>query len=292
MRTLKNHALIYDSECPMCNLYSKGFIAAGMLDQNGRKAFTELSAETKNRIDFNRAKNEIALVDHAKNKVIYGLDSLLLIIGNAFPMLEKTARIQPLYWFLKKLYSFVSYNRKQIIPSKNNHKAEACNPDFNLKYRMAYLVFIAVFSAYVLSLFSEKLGLSRNFFRELGICTGQIFWQTVFLKVYLKEKIWDYLGNMMTVSLIGTFLLITGLFLDLNAIAAFIYFGTVVAIMFLEHIRRCRILGLNLLLTLSWTLFRITVLAFLLCTHLLKTNNEPYRTDQRNTMERSEISFR
>lgn len=261
MKTLKKHTLIYDSECPMCNLYSKGFIAAGMLDGQGREAFTELSVETKDRIDVSRAKNEIALVDHDKNKVTYGLDSLLLIIGSSFPILEKTARIKPLYWFFKKLYSFVSYNRKQIIPSKNDYGANACKPDFNLKYRMAYLVFVAVFSGCILSLFSEKLGLNRNFFREAGICAGQILWQAFFLKFYLKEKLWDYLGNMMTVSLIGTLLLIPGLFMDLNVTAAFIYFGTVVTAMFFEHIRRCKIVGLNLLPTLSWTLFRMTVLA-------------------------------
>ncbi|WP_295211532.1 DCC1-like thiol-disulfide oxidoreductase family protein [uncultured Chryseobacterium sp.] len=292
MKTLKNHTLIYDSECPMCNLYSQGFIVAGMLDQNGREAFTELSTESKNLMDFNRAKNEIALIDHKKNHVTYGLDSLLLIIGNSFPMLEKMARIKPLYWLFKKLYSFVSYNRKQIIPSKNDHGTDACIPDFNLKYRLAYIAFVAFFSGYILSIFSARLGLHQHFWREFGICAGQIFWQTVFLKTYLKGKLWDYLGNMMTVSLIGTVLLVPGLFMDLNVTAAFIYFGTVVTVMFLEHIRRCRILGLNLLPTLSWMLFRITVLAFLLCTHLLKTNNEPYRTNQRNTMERSEISFR
>jgi len=43
MKTLKNHTLIYDNECPMCTMYSKGFIHAGMLDENGREAFTELS---------------------------------------------------------------------------------------------------------------------------------------------------------------------------------------------------------------------------------------------------------
>ncbi|KAA0128435.1 DUF393 domain-containing protein [Chryseobacterium sp. SN22] len=268
MKTLKHHTLIYDSECPMCNLYSKSFIAVGMLDQNGRQAFTELNADAKKRIDFNRAKNEIALVDHDKNRVTYGLDSLLLVIGNSFPVLEKIARIKPVYWIFKKLYSFVSYNRKQIIPSKNDHGTEACIPDFNLKYRLAYMVFAAVFSGYILSLFSEKLGLNRNFFREAAICTGQILWQTLILKFYLKEKLWDYLGNMMTVSLIGTVLLIPGLFLNLSFTSSFIYFGTVVTVMFLEHIRRCRILELNMLPTLSWTLFRMTVLAVLIWNNL------------------------
>ena len=155
MEPLKNHTLIYDNECPMCNIYSKGFIKSGMLGESGREAFTDLSLENKSVNDFHRAKNEIALVDHEKNKVIYGLDSLLLIIGNSFPLLAKITRIKPFYWFFKKLYSFVSYNRKQIIPSKKDNTEEACIPDFNLKYRLAYLAFVVIFSGYILSIFNK-----------------------------------------------------------------------------------------------------------------------------------------
>lgn len=266
MKTLQNHTLIYDNECPMCKIYSKGFTKCGMLDESGREAFTELSLKNKELIDFKRAKNEIALVDHNRNEVVYGLDSLLLIIGNSFPLMEKIARIQPLYWFFKKLYSFVSYNRKQIIPSKKDDTEQACIPDFNLKYRITYIAFVVFFSAYILSLFTTKLGLNgeHHFLRELIVCLGQIAWQTLFLKVYLKEKIWNYIGNMMTVSLIGTLLLIPALLINLSPAFNIIYFGIVVLIMFLEHIRRCKILKLNFLPTISWTLFRMTALAVII----------------------------
>ncbi|WP_312992740.1 DCC1-like thiol-disulfide oxidoreductase family protein [Chryseobacterium flavum] len=268
MKTLKNHTLIYDSDCPMCALYSNGFIKSGMLDGNGREAFTELSVTNKNLIDFNRAKNEIALVDHSRSKVTYGLDSLLLIIGNSFPLLEKLARIQPVYWFFKKLYSFVSYNRKQIIPSVKSSAENSCTPDFNLKYRIVYIIFVAVFSAYILSLYSVKaeLGLQRNFGREMAVCAGQIVWQILFLRTYLKDKIWEYLGNMMTVSLLGTLLLLPVVWLNLNSGFYWVYFGIVVFAMFLEHIRRCKILKLNYFPTVSWLLFRITALAIILWT--------------------------
>lgn len=266
MKTLSNHTLIYDNECPMCNLYSKGFTQCGMLDEEGREAFTEISAKNKSLVDFNRAKNEIALVDHNKNEVVYGLDSLLLIIGNSFPLLEKIAKIQPLYWFFKRLYSFVSYNRKQIIPSAKSETGKACVPDFNLKYRIAYITFVVLFSAYILNLFSGKMipDIKGNFGRELAVCLGQILWQTIFLRTYLKYKTWDYLGNMMTVSLIGTLLLIPALLTDFTAVFYLIYFGIVVLIMFLEHWRRCKILKLNALPTVSWIMFRITTLALII----------------------------
>lgn len=270
MKTLKNQTLIYDNECPMCNFYSKGFIKCGMLDEGGREAFTEISMRNKILIDFNRAKNEIALVDHNKNEVVYGLDSLLVIIGNSFPLLAKIARTGPFYWFFQKLYSFVSYNRKQIIPSSKDYTEQSCVPDFNLKYRIAYISFVVIFSAYILSEFSLKLdfNLERNFLREFAVCLGQIVWQSLFLKSYLKDKIWDYLGNMMTVSLIGTLLLIPALMTDFHPVFYLIYFGAVVLVMFLEHMRRCRILKLNLIPTISWILFRIIALMIIILTNI------------------------
>ena len=266
MKTLKNHTLIYDNECPMCNLYSKGFTHCGMLDEDGREAFTEISVRNRTLVDFNRARNEIALVDHTKNEVVYGLDSLLLIIGNSFPLLEKIARIQPLYWFFKRLYSFVSYNRKQIIPSAKDDTETSCIPDFNLKYRIAYIAFVVIFSASILSLFSGRMGLDLkpDFIRELTVCLGQILWQTVFLRNYLKDKIWDYLGNMMTVSLMGTLLLIPALLTDFAPVFYLIYFGIVVLVMFLEHLRRCKILKLNYKPSIAWILFRLTALAIII----------------------------
>lgn len=266
MKTLQDHTLIYDNECPMCNIYSKGFTKCGMLDENGREAFSEMSATSKALIDFKRAKNEIALVDRTNNTVIYGVDSLLLIIGNSFPLLEKAARIKPLYWFFRKLYSFVSYNRKQIIPSEKDHTEQSCIPDFNLKYRLTYLAFGVLFSAYILSIFAGKLGFgfTHNFGRAFIICLAQITWQTIFLKTYLKDKIWDYLGNMMTVSLIGTLLLIPTLYTNFESLFYIIYFGIVVGIMLMEHVRRCTILEVNVVPTIFWILFKIVVLVIII----------------------------
>jgi hypothetical protein len=237
-----------------------------MLDENGREAFSEMSVTSKAVIDFKRAKNEIALVDRTNHTVIYGVDSLLLIIGNSFPLLEKVARIQPLYWFFRKFYSFVSYNRKQIIPSEKEHTEQSCIPDFNLKYRLAYLAFGVLFSAYILSTFTGKLGFSftYNFARVLIICLTQIIWQSIFLKTYLKDKIWDYLGNMMTVSLIGMLFLIPALYTNFESFFYIIYFGIVAGIMLMEHVRRCAILKVNVLPTISWILFEIVVLVIII----------------------------
>ena len=39
METLRDHTIIYDDECPMCNIYTRAFVKHGLLDKKGRKGF-------------------------------------------------------------------------------------------------------------------------------------------------------------------------------------------------------------------------------------------------------------
>ena len=129
--TLNNHTLLYDKDCPLCNLYTSTFINSKMLDKKGRKPYEDITSKERSYIDVKRAANEIALVDNTTKKVFYGIDSLLKVIGNSFPFFEKAGNIQPIHYVLRKLYSFISYNRKVIIPSeKKEDTILSCIPDF------------------------------------------------------------------------------------------------------------------------------------------------------------------
>src|SRR4051812_48603829 len=131
MKTLANQTLLYDEDCPLCRAYTSGFIATGMLDENGRKPYAYLTEEERTYVDAHRACNEIALVDNDNKTVTYGIDSLLKVLGNSFPLIAKVGYLRPINYFLKKLYSFISYNRKVILPGKANADGTQCIPDFN-----------------------------------------------------------------------------------------------------------------------------------------------------------------
>lgn len=132
MKTLENQTLLYDEDCPLCSLYTTGFVKSGMLDENGRKSYCQLSDEEQSFVDLKRAPNEIALINNKTKTVTYGIDSLIKVVGFSFPLIEKIATVKPIHFVLKKMYSFVSYNRKVIIPGivKEENKLE-CTPDFN-----------------------------------------------------------------------------------------------------------------------------------------------------------------
>src|SRR6187551_1648883 len=137
MKTLSNHTLVYDGECPMSDLYTKGFVKTGMLDENGRVAYG--CAKVPASFNNERAKNEIALIDYDNYTVTYGLDSLIKVIAHSYPILGKAMR------FFKAplgvVYSFISYNRKVIAPPRVFDKPGACTPNYHIPYRIAYIIF-------------------------------------------------------------------------------------------------------------------------------------------------------
>jgi len=271
MKMLENQTLLFDEDCPLCQVYTSGFIKAKMLDENGKKPFSNLTEEEQIFIDIKRAFNEIALVDNKNKTVIYGIDSLLKVIGNSFPWMEKVGNITPIKFLLQKLYSFISYNRKVIIPNKKAiEKVLQCVPSFNYKYRILYIVFAILMTALTLFNYSELIpDLPKgNFGRELILAFAQILFQSSFLLKFGKKTILNYAGNLMTVSLFGSLILtpilILNQFINLPEILILGWFGITVFIMFIEHFRRIKLLELPSYLCYTWVIYRIIALILIL----------------------------
>ena len=270
VKALKNHIILFDSECPMCNLYTGAFIKSGMLDKEGRAPYQQMPEKICALVDRQRAVNEIALVDTQTGQVSYGVQSLFKIIGNSFPMFQSLFSFKPFVWLMSKSYAFVSYNRRVIMPSAQRETFDTM-PSFKLSYRIAYLIFSWWLASYILSIYAPLLTPSVPIghpYREYLVCGGQIFFQGAIISFYRKDKLWDYLGNMMTISLAASLVLLVGM-LILNiigppAITYVLLFLAIAGLMLLEHIRRSTILRIGWTMTITWVLYRVIVLAVIL----------------------------
>jgi predicted DCC family thiol-disulfide oxidoreductase YuxK len=270
MKTLKDHVLIFDEACPLCKAYTGAFVKTGMLDEHGREAYNNIQEHTCSCIDKNRARNEIALVNTKTGTVLYGIDSLFRVIAHAFPVFAPLFRLAPFKWCMKKLYSFISYNRKVIIPGKIT--ADSCVPDFNTKYRWAYIVFTWIVSSFILTKYSlllEGVVPASKFFREFIICGGQILFQGGVLLLIDRKKTLTYLGNMMTISFAGSLLLVLiGLAAKVsrfvNPAIYTLLFLLVAGLMLLEHLRRMKLLNIHWITSASWVLYRLIVLTIIM----------------------------
>ncbi len=270
MKTLTDHTIVYDDECPMCNFYTKGFVKTGMLDGNGREAYTEMVSSNVPSIDWERARNEIALVNKNDNSVKYGVESLVHIIGYNFPMFKWLLNLVLIRFFISRLYFFISYNRKVIAPGKVFEGFNTCTPNMNYTYRWTYIIFAWLITSTVLVFYSNlivPLVTESNFVREFLICGGQIVFQGIIVGLVKKDRWIHYLGNVMTISLGGA-LLLSPMFLLTTLIHSNLfymgYFMIIVSLMLLEHIRRVKMLGLPWFISLTWVIYRFLVLSIIL----------------------------
>lgn len=265
MNTLKNHLILFDADCPLCKVYTQGFVNLGILDKKGRLSYQEFPANTCPVLDRQRAVNEIAMINQETGEVTYGINSLFKIFGTVVPFLKPLFEFGPFVWLMSKVYAFISYNRRVIIPAdKSNYELQ---PGFKLNYRIAYLFFTWLATAYILSFYAKLMTgplPEGSAYREFLICGGQIFFQGWVIGLVNKNKRWNYLGNMMTISFIGALLLLPGLlaanWIKLDPLYYIAWFMCVAGIMFLLHIKRSKLLGVGYLLTCSWVLYRLAVL--------------------------------
>ncbi len=107
-----------------------------------------------------------------------------------------------------------------------------------------------------------------NAYREYMICGGQVIFQALVISIFAKEKMWTYLGNMMTISFAGSLLLLIPLavshWFKFGPLTAIICFMGVAGLMFLEHIRRTKLLQLGWVMTITWVCYRIALLFIIL----------------------------
>ncbi|HEX2533144.1 MAG TPA: hypothetical protein VHK69_05385 [Chitinophagaceae bacterium] len=241
-----------------------------MLESSGRSSYQQMDAAAGVLIDQPRSVKEIVLLNHKTKEVYYGVDSLVRIIGHSFPLLHCLYRVTILRWLALKSYRLVSFNRKVVMPEAAEEGR--FQPGFHAGYRLAYMLVALFVTAFVLHLYGRLLQNfipSGSYLREILFCGGQFLWQGVLLRKQTTRTRWTYLGNMITVSLMGALLLLPVLGANilfpwqmLDILVA-VYFGMVVGVMLLEHKRRIRILGLPAWLTFSWLLYRIFLLFFI-----------------------------
>ena len=244
-----------------------------MLDNDGRAAYQELPAQACPMLDRQRAVNEIALVNQDTGEVTYGIESLFKVFAVSIPVLKPLFVFRPFVWLMSKIYAFIAFNRRVIIPAPVAANSFELQPTFKLNYRLAYLFFTWLLTAIVLSAYARLMpGLlpGGSLYREYLICGGQIFFQGTIISIIRKNKRWDYLGNMMTISFGGALLLLPVLLLaqllNLHPIVCAAWFMGVAGLMLLEHIRRSKLLELGWILTTSWVLYRILVLLLIFLT--------------------------
>jgi predicted DCC family thiol-disulfide oxidoreductase YuxK len=236
--------LIYDDDCPLCAAYTSAFVKTGILHQ--RKPFSDASPELLHTINWQRSKNEIPLLDPATKQVWYGIDALLEILGGRFPWIKTVGRAQPVNYLLKKLYNFISYNRKVIVAIKATPGKIDCTPAFNVFYRVLFmLVFMVVSTSMLLPvhhLLQHIPFYTLSPIQLLSLHLAMIVINTTIACCLPKQAAFEYLGQINMLSILTLLLtiplIITNKYVQVGAVFNYSYLALVLLVIFGEYFRR------------------------------------------------------
>lgn len=117
-------------------------------------------------------------------------------------------------------------------------------------------------------LIQHLITISYDWRFEAGMVIGMLFFQYPFIYNKSYNQKLDYYFNMLLVSLIGSVLLFPLLVMNFysgyNDTFNLLYFLIVVLIMFFNHKRRVTVLGLPMIMSYTWVLYRAVILIFIL----------------------------
>lgn len=167
------------------------------------------------------------------------------------------------------LKAFIRENQEVWFPPKEFEAKYFELP--NYFWRWVYIVLAWLIISIILGYYGELLVPvvpDQGFYREFYMAAGQILFQTVCIGHLTQGRLIHYLGNMMTVSLIGSFILLPILLMAWWSqwIAPWFYVGcflVVVVIIILIHKDRVERLGLDWRITVSWVVYRILLLGII-----------------------------
>jgi predicted DCC family thiol-disulfide oxidoreductase YuxK len=248
---MKNKILIYDDNCPLCTWYSGLFVKYGLLEADGRRSFSDLEAALLDKIDFLKSRNEIPLLDTQSGHVLYGIDSLLEILGQKFPSIKKTGNIKPVKWILKKMYKLVSYNRKLIVAKKCSTGNVDCTPDINYLYRVLFMVLSLLFNTAMLFPLYTNVFSKLSFFNHSASELQAAHFVLVAINCTLtlsfkKETAFEFIGQVNMLALIAVLLLMPLLFICRLAVAEWFiifYLAVTSVVIVKEYLRRMEYAG-------------------------------------------------
>ncbi|MGH1434777.1 MAG: DCC1-like thiol-disulfide oxidoreductase family protein [Lewinella sp.] len=185
--------ILYDDNCPLCCWYTDAFVQTGLLTPQGRQSFTDVSLEDlESRLDLARSKDEIPLLDDYGGPTLYGIDSLLYLLGQRWAWMPKIARFAPINWFLRRLYKLISYNRRVIVAKETPAGAFDCSPQFNYFYRYVYILLTLLVGVSGLLAY----GLTSGTLYLLGLIILFLLFPLLKIKEYPTRV--NYLGVMFT----------------------------------------------------------------------------------------------
>lgn len=166
---LRNQLVIYDGNCPVCISGIAKLIKLQLLPAEKATAFDELPEALRPKVDTERFRNEMALIDLDKGATLYGADAALHLFGERLPFIAPLLHTKTVRWMVGPLYKTIAFYRYVLSTPLPRPVRCACEPVSPPRYRYVWLAFTVIVSVILTAAFGAS---TSPYFPELSAETG------------------------------------------------------------------------------------------------------------------------
>lgn len=273
MKTLDHKLIIYDSNCRLCSFLRSVVLKVTSIPESKIKSFASLDDQWLTKVDPNKFKNGMALIDTAGGHTIYGTNGIGFIFSSQYKIADFLFRFSAFRWLFNVLYKTTAYNRYIVALPKSAFECD-CFPDKIARYRLSYIVIAVFVSIFLTTLFGISIrgfvpGTTASMAAvEMLLIAGSGWLVQMLLAILcMKDKRLDYIGHLGTIMVAGLLILVPSIIFYsvtgiLNVYVPLISVIFSSAIMLRMHISRARYLKLSPAWTISWFLLLQSTAAF------------------------------
>lgn len=265
MKALDDKLIVYDSNCKVCSSWRNIVLKLTSVPAAKITAFRELPDEWAGKVDADKFRNVMALIDTKGGATLYGAEGVAYIFASQYQVVDLLFRFKPFFILFNFVYKTQAYNRYIIATPKSRFKCD-CLPDRVVKYRITYIVIAVLLSIFLTFMFGVSL---KSFFTGISLTEagGQMLliagtgWalQIALAIAFAKDKALDYIGHLGSIMVMGLLFLVPWIILS-GASGLVSYFLPVASVvvssgfMLYLHINRIKYLEMSQRWTISWFL--------------------------------------
>lgn len=264
MKSLENKLIVYDSNCRVCTSLRSIILLITSIPAGKTIAYRALPADLQKKVDLNRFRNEMALIDTTEDTSLYGAEGVMVIFNACWPWFRILMRFSVFRFLFRHFYKTIAFNRYVIAPPDDLINCD-CYPETNARYRAGYMAVCIAGAVLLTGLFGASVSGLYNIPAVTGAGhmlliagTGWLF-QLLIAYFTSGRQFIDYAGHWATIMFAGVLpLLISGLILPLmhapSVVLPCISVGISFPLMLYMHIRRARFIGVSQWLTVFWVI--------------------------------------
>lgn len=256
MNILKHKIIVYDADCPLCRRLKQYAVRWKVVADNHYCTIDELPAQHAARVDRERFRSEMALVDTATGSTLYGIEGLSAVFALRYPLLRPLLALSLVQVVLRAVYSIIAPNRYVLSTPPARPFVCACAPVVSTGTRLRYIIpahllSIAAIATVAIAIrpLVPEIPLAEHIARVLLITgTGWALYTAIAAVAHPRLFIehWAHLSSVMWR---GTLFLLPIVVLAAFSVysVAFLFFCTIISsvVMRVQHLRRIKALGLS-----------------------------------------------